>query len=123
MDIEDKFQSASDIIANTIVNGNKIILCGNGGSAADCQHIAAEFIGRFRKERRSLPSIALTVDSSAITAISNDYGYDKVFARQLAGLGVEGDCLLAISTSGNSVNTLEAVLQAREKNNFYWLIG
>lgn len=114
-EIEDEFQTASDIITQTLVDGNKIILCGNGGSAADCQHIAAEFVGRFRKERRSLSAIALTVDTSAITAIANDYGYEKVFARQIAGLGVEGDCLLAISTSGNSPSILEAALQAREQ--------
>ncbi len=96
--------------------GNKIMLCGNGGSAADSQHIAAEFTGRFKLERTSLPAIALTTDTSAITAIANDYGYDRVFSRQIEGLGKSGDVLVAISTSGNSKSILEAVAQAKKMN-------
>lgn len=89
--------------------GCKILVCGNGGSAADAQHFAAELIGRFERERSSYPAIALTTDTSILTAIGNDYGYDYVFSRQVAGLGRKGDVLVAISTSGNSPNVLEAV--------------
>lgn len=96
-------------------SGKKILLCGNGGSAADSQHIAAEFIARFKKERRSLPAISLTTDTSALTAMANDYGYDKVFSRQVEGLGQAGDILIAISTSGNSKSILEAVKQAKQQ--------
>ena len=92
----------------------KILLCGNGGSAADSQHIAAEFTGRFKRERRSLPAIALTIDTSALTAIANDYSYDSVFARQVEGLGQPGDVLIAISTSANSKNVLHAVSEAKK---------
>jgi len=100
---------------NSIQNDNKIILAGNGGSAADSQHIAAEFTGRFVKERQSLPAIALTTDTSALTAISNDYGYDYVFSRQLSGIANRGDVFIGISTSGNSKNILEAVKIAKSK--------
>jgi D-sedoheptulose 7-phosphate isomerase len=96
-------------------NGNKILLCGNGGSAADAQHFSAELVGRYKKERRGLPAIALTTDSSAVTAISNDYGYDMVFSRQVEALGAKGDMLILISTSGNSQNLLEAAAKAKEK--------
>lgn len=94
--------------------GHKLLFCGNGGSAADSQHIAAEFVGRFKIDRRSLPAIALTTDTSAITAIANDYGYDQVFSRQVEGLGSKGDVLVAISTSGNSKSILDAVAQAKK---------
>lgn len=93
--------------------GNKIMLCGNGGSAADSQHIAAEFIGRFNRERRSLPAVALTTDTSCLTALGNDYGYATVFTRQVQGMGRKGDVLIAISTSGNSKNVLDAVVEAK----------
>lgn len=93
--------------------GHKLMFCGNGGSAADSQHIAAEFVGRFKIDRPSLPAIALTTDTSAITAIANDYGYDQVFSRQVEGLGKKGDVLIAISTSGNSKSILEAVAKAK----------
>ena len=93
--------------------GRKIFLCGNGGSAADSQHIAAEFIGRFKKERKSLPAIALTTDTSILTAVANDYSYDQIFSRQIEGLGRKGDILIALSTSGNSKNILRAVQQAK----------
>jgi D-sedoheptulose 7-phosphate isomerase len=101
-------------IIKTFKAGGKVILLGNGGSAADCQHVAAEFIGRFQKERLSLPAISLTTDTSALTALANDYGFEKVFARQLAGLGRKGDVVLAFSTSGNSCNVLEAVRLAKK---------
>ena len=94
--------------------GNKVLFCGNGGSAADAQHLAAELIGRFQKERRSLASIALTTDTSILTAVANDYGYDEVFARQVEGLGRSGDVLIGISTSGNSANVVKAALKARD---------
>ncbi len=96
-----------------IQGGNKILLAGNGGSAADAQHIAAELVGRFEKERPSLAGIALTTDTSALTAIANDYGYEQVFSRQLQGLGREGDLFIGISTSGNSANIIEAVKVAK----------
>ena len=96
-----------------LASGNKILFCGNGGSAADSQHLAAELVGRFQKERRSLASIALTTDTSILTAVGNDYGYDEVFARQVDGLGRSGDILIGISTSGNSKNVVKAVESAR----------
>lgn len=101
-------------IVEALKRGNKILLCGNGGSAADAQHIAAEFVGRFKRERKSLASIALTTDTSILTAIANDYAYDQVFARQVEGLGQKGDILIAISTSGTSKNVIQAALKARE---------
>jgi phosphoheptose isomerase len=94
--------------------GHKILACGNGGSAADAQHLVAELIGRFLHERRALPAIALTADTATLTAIGNDYGYERVFARQLEGLAQKGDLLFAISTSGNSPNVLQAAQTARE---------
>ena len=94
--------------------GGTLFLCGNGGSAADAQHIAAEFIGRFKRERKSLPAIALTTDTSILTSLANDYSYDVVFARQLEGLASSGDLLIAISTSGNSKNIIEAVKAAKK---------
>ncbi|MBI5593641.1 MAG: SIS domain-containing protein [Deltaproteobacteria bacterium] len=96
----------------TIESGKKILICGNGGSAADAQHFAAELVGRFEKERASYPALALTTDSSALTAIGNDYGFDRVFSRQVEGLGQKGDTLVVISTSGNSPNICEAVRKA-----------
>ncbi len=100
-------------IAKSLKNNGKVLFFGNGGSAADSQHIAAEFIGRFQKERKSLSAIALTTDTSILTALSNDYGFDIVFARQIEGLGRPGDIAFAISTSGNSKNVLEAVKKAK----------
>lgn len=94
--------------------GRKILLFGNGGSAADAQHIAAEFVGRFHKERPPLPALALTVDTSALTCIGNDYGYENVFARQLVALGAEGDIAVGISTSGNSPNVVKGLAAARD---------
>jgi D-sedoheptulose 7-phosphate isomerase len=95
--------------------GNKILWCGNGGSAGDSQHLAAEIVGRFRRERRGLPSIALTTDTSILTAVANDYGYDAVFSRQVEALGEPGDILVGISTSGNSHNVVNALLAAKEQ--------
>ena len=100
---------------STIKAGKKIMLCGNGGSAADSQHIAAEFIGRFEKERKSMAAMALTTDTSALTAIGNDYGYEEVFSRQVEGLGQSGDLLIGISTSGNSKNVIKALEVAKKK--------
>ncbi len=99
---------ASKIIIDSLKNGNKVILFGNGGSAADAQHIAAELTGRYKSERRGLPGIALTTDTSALTAIGNDYGYDRVFDRQVEALANKGDILIGISTSGNSANVINA---------------
>ncbi len=99
--------------AETLKNGGKILLCGNGGSAADCQHIAAELVGRFRKDRPSLAALALTVDTSAITAIGNDYDFASIYARQIEGLGKPGDLLIGITTSGNSPNIIQAILKAK----------
>lgn len=107
-------EQMADEIAKTFKRGHKILLCGNGGSAADSQHIAAEFIGRFAMERKSLPAVALTTDTSILTALANDYSYEQIFARQIEGLGKEGDILIAISTSGNSKNIIEAVKKAKE---------
>jgi len=98
-----------------LTSGNKILACGNGGSAADAQHFAAELVGRFERERPGLAAIALTTDSSIVTAIGNDYGYNIVFARQVEALGQPGDILLAISTSGNSANVIAAIEAARQR--------
>lgn len=105
---------AAKMAIDTLKKGNKILICGNGGSAADAQHIAAELAGRYKKERQGLSAIALTTDTSALTAIGNDYGYDYVFSRQLEALGREGDLLWGISTSGNSKNVLNALEKARK---------
>lgn len=106
---------ASQIIAEAIHGGKKVLICGNGGSAADAQHMAAEMVGRMILERRPLPALALTTDSSNLTAIANDYAFDTVFEKQVLGLGNSGDVLIAISTSGNSKNVLKAVEAARQK--------
>jgi D-sedoheptulose 7-phosphate isomerase len=100
-------------LSAVIRTGRKILICGNGGSAADAQHFAAELIGRFEKERSSFPAVALTTDSSILTALGNDYGFEAVFARQVQGLGRRGDALIGISTSGNSENVIRAVESAR----------
>lgn len=110
---KDKLIDAVRLLTNALVNGHKIFLFGNGGSAADAQHIAAEFIGRFQKERQALPAIALTTDTSILTALGNDYSFDIVFARQLEGLGQAGDVAMGISTSGNSPNILVGMRKAR----------
>lgn len=102
------------LITKSIKNGNKIVLFGNGGSAADAQHMAAEFIGRFMKERKSFPAIALSTDSSIITAIGNDYGFEKIFSRQAESLVKKGDVIIAISTSGKSKNILEGIKTSKK---------
>jgi len=107
-------QSAS-LLSETFAAGKKVLICGNGGSAADAQHIAAEFVGRYENERVALPAIALTTDTSALTALANDYDFERIFARQVEALASPGDCLIAISTSGNSPNVIAAVMKAREK--------
>jgi D-sedoheptulose 7-phosphate isomerase len=107
---------AGTALAEALKGGRKALACGNGGSAADSQHFAAEIVGRFERERPGMPAIALTVDTSALTAIANDYDWNSVFAKQVQALGQAGDVLLAISTSGNSKNVLEAIKAAHEKN-------
>ncbi|NIE66704.1 phosphoheptose isomerase [Burkholderia sp. Ax-1719] len=107
--------AAVDTMFAALANGNKILACGNGGSAADAQHFAAELIGRFERDRPGLPALALTTDASVLTAVSNDYAYDQVFARQVRALGQPGDVLLAITTSGNSANVLAAITEAHER--------
>ncbi len=120
-------QTARDVLApdisrairlavESLKSGHKILSCGNGGSAADAQHFSAELVCRFERERPGLPAIALTTDSSALTAISNDYHYKEIFARQVSALGQAGDALLAISTSGNSANVIRAIEAAHDKN-------
>jgi len=104
---------AAEKIVLAFTSDRKLLLCGNGGSAADAQHIAAEFVNRYTLERPPLPAIALTTDTSVITSIGNDYSFDDIFSKQVKALGVEGDVLLAISTSGNSTNILSAVKDAR----------
>ena len=106
---------ATAMMKVALVSGHKIMFCGNGGSAADSQHWAAEIVGRFQKERKGMPAIALTVDTSILTAIANDYGYDRIFARQVEALGNAGDVLVAVSTSGNSANVLAAIEEAKAK--------
>jgi D-sedoheptulose 7-phosphate isomerase len=114
-----KLDAAARAIAAAVVtalrSGNKLLIIGNGGSAADAQHIAAEIVGRYKRDRPAYAAIALTTDTSALTAIANDYGFEQVFARQVAGLGLRGDVLLALSTSGRSANILTALRIARER--------
>jgi D-sedoheptulose 7-phosphate isomerase len=107
---------ACEMIVSTLKNGNKVLLAGNGGSAADAQHIAAELSGRFVKDRKALPGIALTTDTSAITSIANDYGYEFVFSRQVEALAKDGDLFIGISTSGNSEGILKALTSAKTFN-------
>jgi len=111
-------QKAADIIYNAITNRAKLLLFGNGGSAADAQHIAAEFVNRFRVEREPLPAIALSTDTSIITSIGNDYSFDEIFSKQIVALGNMGDIALGITTSGNSPNILNAFKIARDKGLF-----
>jgi len=106
---------AIELMFSALSNGNKILACGNGGSAADCQHFAAELVGRFERERFPLPAIALTTDTSIMTAVGNDYSFREIFSKQVQAFGQAGDILLAISTSGNSANVLAAVEAALER--------
>ena len=105
---------AAELLFNTLANDGKFLICGNGGSAADAQHFAAEMTGRFEKERMELAAVALTTDTSALTAIGNDYGFDHVFSKQVRALGRAGDVLVGISTSGNSANVIEAIKAAHQ---------
>ena len=111
----DRLIGLAEGISKAFLKGGKLMLCGNGGSAADAQHIAAEFVNRFQRERAPLPALALTTDTSIITSVANDEGYEHVFSKQIEALGTEADILLAISTSGTSANILEAIHAAREK--------
>jgi D-sedoheptulose 7-phosphate isomerase len=108
-------EEAAQAICTALAMGGKLLICGNGGSAADAQHFAAELTGRYRRERQPLPAIALTTDSSALTCIGNDYAFTEVFARQVGALAVKGDVLFGITTSGNSPNVLRALAVAKEK--------
>lgn len=107
---------AIETMVNSLTNGGKVLACGNGGSAADCQHFAAELVGRFERERPGLAAIALTTDSSALTAIANDYSFNEVFSKQVQAIGQPGDILLAISTSGNSKNVQLAIEAAHQRD-------
>jgi D-sedoheptulose 7-phosphate isomerase len=107
--------NAGNLMLNTLRKGNKLLLCGNGGSAADAQHFAAELVGRFERERQALPAFALTTDSSILTALGNDYGFNTIFSRQVEALGIAGDTVLGISTSGNSENVVLAMHTAKDK--------
>ncbi|WP_301884372.1 phosphoheptose isomerase [Neisseria uirgultaei] len=107
---------AAELMLQCLMNDGKILACGNGGSAADAQHFAAEMTGRFEKERMELAAVALTTDTSALTAIGNDYGFDHVFSKQVRALGRAGDVLVGISTSGNSSNVIEAIKAAHERD-------
>jgi D-sedoheptulose 7-phosphate isomerase len=106
---------AVQALMTCVTNGGKVLACGNGGSAADCQHFAAEFVGRFERERPELAAIALSTDSSILTAIANDYHFDQIYAKQVRALGQPGDVLLAISTSGNSANVIAAIEAAHQR--------
>lgn len=106
----------AEMMISTLRQGKKILICGNGGSAADAQHFAAELVGRLQRDRKALPAISLTTDTSILTAVGNDYGFEKIFRKQVEAWGQPGDLLLAISTSGNSPNVLEAIAAAREQH-------
>jgi D-sedoheptulose 7-phosphate isomerase len=112
----DPIHDAGELMVHCLLNEGKILCCGNGGSAGDSQHFSAELLNRFEKERPGLPAIALTTDSSTITAIANDYSYQEIFSKQVTALGQPGDVLLAISTSGNSENVVEAIKAGHERN-------
>ena len=114
IELKPLIEDSAELIVDCIRNGHKVLLCGNGGSAADAQHIAAELVGRFIAERKGLPAIALTTDTSIITAIANDYGYSKIFSRQVESLAQDGDVFIGISSSGNSFNVIEAAKSAKE---------
>lgn len=113
--IAEPISQAAQAMVQCLLNGNKILSCGNGGSAGDAQHFSAEMLNRFERERPSLPAIALSTDTSTLTSIANDYHYDEVFAKQIRALGNEGDVLLAISTSGNSSNVIAAIEAAHDR--------
>lgn len=112
--LAERLEAAVELVATALSEGNKLLVMGNGGSAGDAQHLAAEIVGRFKLERRGLPAIALTTDTSILTAIGNDYGFEQVFRRQVEALAAPGDVVVGISTSGNSPNVLAALSLARE---------
>jgi D-sedoheptulose 7-phosphate isomerase len=114
--LQKKIIDAVEVITTAFKNGNKVLFCGNGGSAADAQHLAAEFSGRFYKDRKALPSEALHCNTSYLTAVANDYSYDVIYSRIVDGIGVSGDILVGLSTSGNSGNVIKAFETAKEKN-------
>lgn len=114
--IHDAFEAASGSIIQALASGNGLFMAGNGGSAGEAQHFAAEVVGRYKLERKGRPAIALTTDTSALTAIGNDYGFDQIFSRQLEALGRSGDVLVVMSTSGNSMNLVRAVEYAKSQN-------
>jgi len=107
---------AAELLAECLLGDHKILACGNGGSAADAQHFAAEMVGRFERERPELPAISLATDTSILTAVANDYSYDQIFAKQVRALGAAGDALIAISTSGNSANVIAAIETAHDRD-------
>ena len=109
-------EQASQLMVNALLSERKLLSCGNGGSAGDAQHFSSELLNRFERERPSLPAIALTTDSSTITSIANDYSYEEVFSKQIRALGQAGDVLLAISTSGNSANVMQAIQAAHDRD-------
>jgi D-sedoheptulose 7-phosphate isomerase len=112
--ISDAISDVTNLVVDCLKSGGKVMFCGNGGSAADSQHLATELMGRYKRDRAPMAALALTVDTSALTAIANDYAFEDVFARQLRGIGRTGDVLIGLSTSGNSENVLKAVRLARE---------
>ena len=114
--LSESIETATGLIKQTLTHGKKILVCGNGGSASDAQHFASELTGRFEKDRKGFSAFSLTTDTAALTAIGNDYGFKRVFARQIESVGQSGDLLIVISTSGNSENIIEAVHQARRQN-------
>jgi D-sedoheptulose 7-phosphate isomerase len=114
VELAGRIDACARLLAGALRDGGKVLVMGNGGSAADAQHLAAELVGRFLRERRALPAIALTTDSSILTAVGNDYGFDRIFQRQVEALAVPGDVVIGISTSGNSPNVLLALQAARE---------
>ncbi len=113
--LADEIVRAAELISNQLIKGQKVLSCGNGGSAGDAQHFSSEMLNRFERERPALPAIALTTDTSTLTSIANDYSYDEVFAKQIRALGQAGDILLAISTSGNSANVVSTIAAAHDK--------
>ena len=114
--LPDSIASAGNLMVNSLLENHKLLSCGNGGSAADAQHFAAEMVNRFETERPSLPAMALTTDTSILTSIANDYHYDEIFSKQIKAFGQAGDILLAISTSGNSKNIIQAIHAAHDRN-------
>lgn len=114
--LESKIEAIAKTIFNSFENGGKLLICGNGGSAADAQHLSSELLNRYKRERRELPGITLTADGSTLTSIGNDYDYSEVFSKQVSALGNKGDCLMVITTSGNSANITKAVKAAHDKS-------